>query len=395
MTEYAQKYPGHDCPPEVDPADQPNKPPDDITRCQPPPTPPGVPDLPQLEPCPGKDSCCECPTKPGETSNCLETLISKEDGDTGAADKAKFKAELTKLLETAKKAGQEYTRDKYDELVKKWVKQDAEIAELIRKFECAVWCWKCILDCHVCPLLHELYYAEKRLYDDNQMPAIHDLYDQQYWLQRQRVSSERKLNRIRAVLKAWETPVTSIDKALNDNQKLMDTIGPLIGSQPGKAIFDLFFRLIPLHLAIAPPAGPGTITKIDKAFADFCDCGNHEDDHCCGPEVGEGSFRDRFMPPQAYLINPNDYFKVLCCLVTSRYKPATEALIALDQQIAKVKADIDRDEKAVGAGWQAEFEQNAKAAIPSVIDCCSYEKKKGDDNGQSLHDEVNLEDQNA
>lgn len=385
MTENAHRHPGHDCPPEVDPADQPNKPPDEISTCEPPSDPPGVPDLPTIDPCPGRDPRCNCPDTPGESSNCLEKLISAENGDTGAADKAKFKDELNKLLETAKKAGQEYSREKYDELVDKWVKFDAEIAELLRKFECAVWCWKCVLDCHVCPLLHELFYAQKRLYDDHQMPVIHDLLDQKYWLDRERIVRERRLNQIKEVLKAWESPVTSIDKALNDNRKLIDTMSPLVASQPGKVIFDLFFRLIPLHLAIAPPAGPKTTTKIDKKFTEFCDCGTHDDDNCCGPDVSYGSFRSRLIPPQAYLIHPNDYFKVLCCLVTSRYKPAAEAMIALDQQVAKVNADIDRDKKAIGAGWQVEFEKNAKAAIPSVIDCCEYEKENDyDQQGQSL-----------
>jgi hypothetical protein len=392
MTEYAHKHSGHDCPPEVDPADQPNQPPVDINSCLPPSNPPPLPDLPKIDEC-KKDPCCECPTTPGETSNCLENLITAENGDTGAAEKAKFKAELTKLLDTAKKASQDYTREKYDELIEKWVKLDADIAELVRKFECAVWCWKCILDCHVCPLLHELYYSEKKLRDDDQMPAIHDLYDQRYWLERQRLVREGTLSRIRAVLKAWEAPLTSIEKALNDNKKLLDTISPLIGAQSGKAIFDLFFRLIPLHLAVAPPATIKT-TKIDRKFTDFCDCGEHDEDHCCGPEVGEGSFRDRFLPPQAYLIDPNDYFKVLCCLVTSRYKPATEAMIALELDVAKVKAEIDRYEKAVGPGWQAVFETSAKGAIPSAIDCCSYEKKKKDDDDDDDGDDNDNDDNN-
>ena len=107
--------------------------------------------------------------------------MTNERGDTGAADQAKFKAELTKLLETARKAVQDYTRDKYLDLVDRWVKQDAVIAELLRKLECAVPCWKCILDCFVCPLLNSLHDAEKRLYDDGQLyTEAHDLYDRQY-----------------------------------------------------------------------------------------------------------------------------------------------------------------------------------------------------------------------
>src|SRR5438874_6817439 len=164
MTDTLRKQLQRECQSSDEPADQP-KPPGDGSDCEdrPQATPPNL-DPPK--PCPDPPACCKCPQKPGATSNCLEILIAKQSADIVAADKAKaFKGDLEKLLDSAKKASQAYTRDKYNDLLKKWLAQDAAIAELIRKLVCAVPCWRCILDCYVCPLLNELHYAEKWLYD--------------------------------------------------------------------------------------------------------------------------------------------------------------------------------------------------------------------------------------
>lgn len=384
MTYDTRNHPEHDCPPKVNPADQPKPPkPEDCDRTKPPDI--EVPEPPTPEKCSPPDERCKCPSDPtGDPAECLVKLVTNEPGDAGSAEQTKFKADLVKLLETTKKARQDYTRDKYLELVDRWVKQDAVIAELIRKLECAVWCWKCILDCFVCPLLNNLHYAEKWLYDDGTLyTEAHDLYDQQYLLKRARQIKQRRFDRVKDALKAWETPVVTIEKAMNDNKTLIDSIGPLIGSQPGKAIYDVFFRLIPLHLAIAPPAGEKTTTKIDKKFTEFCGCDVGKPDVCCGPDVGERSLRQRLIPPQPYLIDPNVYFEVICCLVEHRLKKAKNDLIAIDIKIAEVNGKIENFEKALADGWQKEFEKNAKAAIPSVIDCCDYVKDKDGEHSSS------------
>src|SRR5262245_23991267 len=144
MSDYPRKQASQECPPSVNPADQP-KPPGDGSDCEDrPQTTPPTPKEPTK--CPDPPPCCKCPEKPGSTSKCLEDLIAKQAAAIVAADKAKaFKADLEKLLDSAKKASQAYTRDKYKELVAKWQSQDAAIAELIRKLVCAVPCWHCIL----------------------------------------------------------------------------------------------------------------------------------------------------------------------------------------------------------------------------------------------------------
>ena len=97
------------------------------------------------------------------------------------------------------------------------------------------------------------------------------------------------------------------------------------------------------------------------------------------PDVGERTLRQRLIGPQPYLIDPNDYFTLICCLVQKRYGPAKDALgkaeadlSAVDDRIARLKAQID-------AGLNKEaFEKAAKGAIPSVIDCCAFETEKND-----------------
>src|SRR6187402_27604 len=116
MTSYTRNPNGRDCPPSPEtPAGQPH-PPADGSGC-------GElknPTPPTLEtplPCPGSDPCCKCPTTPGSTPTCLEALIATQTTAILAAEQAnKVKADLAKLLETTKKASQEYTRDVYEKL---------------------------------------------------------------------------------------------------------------------------------------------------------------------------------------------------------------------------------------------------------------------------------------
>src|SRR5262249_49375611 len=133
------KRPSHDCPPPPDdPAAQP-RPPGDGSTCQPiQETTPPYWDMPA--PC-LTDPACTCP--PAATSDpiCLDGLISQAVTDISMGEKAKgFKSELDALLTKAKAAMQEYTREQYNKLVKRWGEQDEKIAELVRKLDCAVPC---------------------------------------------------------------------------------------------------------------------------------------------------------------------------------------------------------------------------------------------------------------
>jgi hypothetical protein len=374
MTEYRRPQTGSDCSPTTEnPADQP-KPPGDGKGCtDPKPTEP--PKRPEPKPCPD-DPDCHCKKGSSTDPNCLEKAIDEQTKAIVSADRAKtFKADLEALLAKAKAAAQEYSRDKYEKLLKQWIDQDKDIAELIRKLVCAIPCWRCVIECYVCPLINSMHNAEQLLYGDGGYPSdVHTLWDLLYWHQRDKEAKDRRLARIKNVLAAWEKPAQTIEKALADDAKLITDAGALIGTSPSKAVYDVFLKLVPMHLAIAPPAATYK-TVIDKKFTQFCKCDSGTPDDCCGPDVGEPSLRQRLTGPQPYLIDPNAYLDLLCCLVTKRYGPAKKDASDAEAEVASLDAEIKRLKAQVENGLK-NFEKDAKGAIPTTVDCCEFEKKE-------------------
>jgi hypothetical protein len=377
MTESPKQQPNGECPPAPEnPAPLPHPP---GGTCDGTLTWPEPPTYTYPEKC-GVD--CTCPGKPDSGSTCLDDLIAAQADQIAKADKAKaFKTDLEALLAKAKSASQGYTNDKYKSLLKRWVDEDAAIAELVRKLTCAVPCWKCVIECYVCPLFNDLHYWEQALYGDGtHCTDIHDLQDRLYWYTRDKEAKERAFSRIQKILKAWETPADTIDKALAANQKLIESSGKVLGTEPGSAIADVFLKLIPLHLAIAPPAGavdPATNnevkTRIDAMYTEFCTCALTAPDpiDCCGPNVADGTLLQRLVGPQPYLIQPKDYFTLICCLVTEHYSKLKETLAEAEANVLKYDAEVKKFKAALDSGL-ANFDKDAKARIPAVIDCCEY-----------------------
>jgi hypothetical protein len=378
MYDNEQKHPDHDCPHTDEPATQPHPPGSDET-CKDKP-------LPETEPPEWKDpplclpdSDCECPTDPTSDPNCLEDLITAKAIELAQAEKTKAsKADLESLLTKANAATQDYTRATYDGLIKEWVKQDEAIANQIRNFVCGLPCWRCAIECYICPLLHKMKQAEQKLYWDPASypyPEAKNLYDRLYWYTRDKEAKERTFNRIKSVLAAWEKPAQTIAKVLADNAKLIADIDKAPGSDSSKVLFDLFLRLVPRHLAIAPPSNSTWKTKIDKKFTvlckcdeKLCKCDKPNPDDCCGPDVGEWSLLQRFIGPLPYLIDPKDYITVICCLVKTRYKPAEEALGLVEGKVLEVETDIKQAKDSIENGLK-DFEKNAKGKLPTIIEC--------------------------
>lgn len=373
MIEYPRK-PGHDCPPlPEDPADQPHKPGDE---CEPPPcTKPPVVKPP--EPCPPSD--CECPTQPGPTSTCLDRLVDARAGQIARAEKAKaYVAEIQAIQAKAKAASQSYTRDVYDKLLKQWKDEDRDIADLIRRLVCAVPCWECILECYVCPLLNDLVMSLKWLYGDRTLYGnVNNLYDLQYWLQRDVDFKTRIFNRIKDVLNAWTDPAKTIQANLQANALLIANANKSLGTDAPKVVYDVFFRLVPMHLAIAPPASPENTTRIDEEYTEICECDTGTPDDCCGPDVGERSLRQQLIGPQAYLIDPSEYYKLICCLVEKRYHPAQDALTEAQAALQATSDEITRRRGQLD-NYAKTFDNDAKGRIPSVVICCD-EQLPGND----------------
>lgn len=380
MNEYDQKHGDHDCHNHNDnPADQPNDPGDGKECDALPKTKP--PEWEKPKPC-ATDPKCICPPGPGSDSNCLEKLITVKAGQVAAAENDKaFKADLESLLAKAKTASQDYTRDKYDKLVKLWVDQDEAIVELIRKLVCAIPCWYCVIECYVCPFINKMHEAEERLkWDPTKYPNAYNWYDLLQWHTRDKWVKERRFNRIKDVLKAWEKPAQTIEKILADDAKLIADSNTALGSDASKVAFDVFSRLVPMHLAIAPPKGSKKWkTNIDKKYTKFCDCDTDSPDNCCGPDVGliEWSIRQRLIGPQPYLIDPNDYITLICCLVDKRYGPAQIQLNDADTELLTLEAEIKRDKELIENGLKS-FDKDARAAIPTVINCGDFDKNKSE-----------------
>jgi len=335
-------------------------------------SPPTLKDLTRCEP----DPKCGCEKPPGSTSNCLEDLIAKQAAKLVSAEKEKaFKTELEGFLQKAKAATQDYTREKYDKLIEQWKKQDEEIVELIRKLVCAVPCWRCVIECHICPLIYELRFAKDKLYGDGtRYTEVHDLYDMQYWWQRERELRERQLLRMKKVLAAWEKPTQTIEKVLNDIKGLIEAACKSLCPESGKVVVDVFLKIVPLHLAVSPPKSVAE-TRIAKEYTELCTCDKGTSDDCCGPDVGELSLFEQLLGPQPYLIDPSEYFKVICCLVEKRYEPAQVAAAKAEAEWTTIGNQI-KGYQAQLENWTNSFEKTAKGAVPSVVKCCGDRMEK-------------------
>jgi hypothetical protein len=287
-------------------------------------------------------------------------------------------AEIQAIQAKAKAASQSYTRDVYDKLLKQWKDEDRDIADLIRRLVCAVPCWECILECYVCPLLNDLVMSLKWLYGDRTLYGnVNNLYDLQYWLQRDVDFKTRIFNRIKDVLNAWTDPAKTIQANLQANALLIANANKSLGTDAPKVVYDVFFRLVPMHLAIAPPASPENTTRIDEEYTEICECDTGTPDDCCGPDVGERSLRQQLIGPQAYLIDPSEYYKLICCLVEKRYHPAQDALTEAQAALQATSDEITRRRGQLD-NYAKTFDNDAKGRIPSVVICCD-EQLPGND----------------
>ena len=358
-------------------AEPPHPPMDECSELPAEPTVPARPGPKVCEECPPAD--CQCLPEPSSTSTCIEELITKQAVEIAAAEKAKaFKATLEALLGKAKAASLEYTHDAYEKLCKRWSEQDRDIAKLLHNLACGLPCWNCVIECHVCKALNDLQNVHHSLYYREKPFDAANLHDLACWYAQERDRKERHFNHIKGVVAAWESPAKTIDKLLTDNAKFIADAGKLVGSEPGKVVSDIVLKLVPSHMAIAPVAGLNWATagapwktNILKEFTDICPCDKGDSDHCCGVDLSAGSLRQMLIGPQPYLVGPNHYFEIICCLVEKRYEPAKNALgkaeaeqAALDEEIKKLKARLDSFPKT--------FEAAVKGTISGVVDCAKY-----------------------
>jgi hypothetical protein len=353
---------------ESNPADQP-KAPEDPCKCQPTEPvdakPPGYPQAPVRPP-----SGCHCPDQVAPTPPCLDDLISEQNSLIVQAETAKaFKSELEGILTKARSASVDYNQDKYIELLDRWKDQDEDISELTRKLTCSVKCWRCVIECYVCPLLTAMRDAERTLYGQRKKyDTIDSIYDLRHWRERDLAFKRETFDRVKSVLGAWESPAKTLDKILTDNANTIKDLGKTLVPDGAKAVFDVILKLIPRHLAIAPPAAVSE-TKIEKKYTQFCECDPEPAADCCGPYVGIWTLRQRLVGPLPYLVKPSEHFKIICCLVEKRYVPAKNDFAIADSALKTTENEIKRLVDLVTNGLKG-FDATARAAIPATARCC-------------------------
>lgn len=339
----AQNTPPNTCAPgTLVPARQPKQPPSTTGDCKVPDPAPATPAVPAPTACAVP---CNCPTKPSSSASCIDLLIDAQTAAIAEAERAtKFKADLVALQEKAKNAHAAYTLDKYKALLDIWKAQDEKIAKLIAKLVCAVKDWRLQTECQVCSLFNQIRDLEVRLNGAAGVyfEKVNSLYDLQYWLRRDLVRKQQAFDRVKNTLTAWENPAADIERALNGNAELIRDAEQFLAPDAAKLLYDVFIRLVPMHLAIAPPALIAT-TKIDQKYTALCGCDMPAKlDDCCGPDVGPTSVQVQLLGPQPYLILPDEYFPLICCLIESRYRHAKEALGKTEGELKKVESDIER-----------------------------------------------------
>ena len=380
------------------------------------PKPPRVPEVPKRDPCPPS---CECPPDPsGPTGICFDDVITEQNSIVKRAERAKLLVEeLTAIQAKVTSAQTDYTQDRYKDLKETWAKQDESLAELIRKVVCAVPCWECLVDCRLCDQLTEIRALEERLNGPGDLveglglpEKARSLYDLKYWHERNVVTLQARVDRIKGVLAAWEKPSDTLGDLLESNGKLIEDTQKIIATDPLKAVFDLFMTLLPRHWATRPR---DVDSKIEKRYIAICECpaesppdeasetsreqraGRTDDsencekkpedkkckcdegtpDDCCGPDVGILNMRQRLIGPLPYLVDPKKFPDIVCCLTKYRLRPASDLLAGAEAGLAAVTAEIEQAKKALEEKTTSAIEAAFRAGLQVPFDCAPYSKK--------------------
>jgi hypothetical protein len=334
---------------------------------------PTVPLVPERKDC---DQPCNCPIPPGGPPlECLDTLIKDQSALVAGAERAKaFVEELTAIQGKVTSAQADYTQIRYSDLKKLWEKQDKLIADLTEKLRCCVDCWECLLECRLCPQLNEIRKLEDRLNGTGPLTdKVYSLFDLQFWHQRNVTQMKARVDRIKAVLAAWEKPSDTLGDVLDKNGKLVADLPAVLASDPAKAIYDLFMTLIPRHWTIRPRGGATSL--INEKFIKVCKCDDGTPDTCCGPDVGIVSLRERLVGPLPYIVDPVDFPKIICCLTSERLEPASTQLAKAQAGLAATTAEIDQTKKRI-EDQTAAIEAGFTAELGNPIDCTKYTKKE-------------------
>jgi hypothetical protein len=337
------------------------------------------------------------------------------------AERAKaFIDELTNIQSKVTSALVDYTSTRHAALRKTWWDQNKLIVELIRKVECAVKCWPCLLDCRLCTTLSDIRALEEKLNGPGDLAKgmglpkkVNSLYGLKYWHERNVANMQARLDRVKAVLAAWEKPSDTLGDALDKNQKLIEETQKIVATDPAKAVFDLFMTLIPRHWAIRPrdptdaektaydaleeyvkicecPEEPATTEQQgadtgdrkaekpeecddDEEDKPSCKCDEGTPDICCELDVGILSLRQRLVGPLPFIVDPVKFPDIICCLTKKRLIPASDNMATAQANLAATTAEIEQATKTLAdRASTSAIEKLFLAGLPTPFDCAPY-----------------------
>lgn len=333
-----------------------------------------------VKPKPCDQPCC-CPGDPGGGGNdCLQAVIDEEQRKVAAAAQAgTFVQVLGDIQKKADDARNKYTRTVYNGLVDDWRKFDSGVlVPLTKQLECSLRCWECVVECRLCQLLKMI--RDRRLLLDGtveKLPTTVDsLRELMCWHERNVEFRKKEFARVDGVLTAWVTdPAGALRKALTDNQEKAQKILDSLATDQVGALWSLVMDVLPLHMAIAPR---GQKSAIDPAFLTICDkCDPDDPTCCCTVHVGERSIRQQRIGPKPYIVDPDRYPDIICCLVTHRYQKASVLLAKAQAELDEITKRIDRVTKEID-DRTASLATDFRGDLKTPIDCQQYWKKSTD-----------------
>jgi hypothetical protein len=348
------------------------------------------------DPCtqPTCPACCDCPPGPSDKPTCLDTLIKNEADAINKGEQAKkFKTELEALLGKVKAATLEYTSDSYKDLVERWKKEDEAIVCLIRSIHCALPCWWCVIECEICPLVNDVRALELKLSGDFLLPnetppapgykpsCVKSIYELRFWWWRERLRRQALFDHVASVMKAWEMPFKTIDGVLKANAEIIKTIAAALNvdqkKEAAKFLFDLV-KLIRQHLAIAPPPSVA-VTGIEKRYVEICCCDKSPTLHeCCGVVIRMPTVLDRVIGALPYLVKPEKYPDLICCLATKVYQPTKKSAVDADSKFSELDTEVKNTEAAIVEQLKS-LPADARLRLSKTIECKDYKPKSGTD----------------
>ena len=195
-------------------------------------------------------------------------------------------------------------------------------------------------------------------------------------------AKERRLDRIKGVLAAWEKPATTIEKSRRTTMpRLIETAEQRPGQRPSKAVV----RRVPATRADASgDRAAGELGMDDRRSArstrSSASATPASRTTAAVPTSASQPVRQRLIGPQPYLIDPNDYFDVICCLVEKRY---ARRRTRWARRKSSWPRSSDRIKAPQGAGSSRtdlkKLREGRQGRHPERVDCCDFEKDDDSD----------------